>query len=89
MKYACIESQRRQFPVRMMCRLLEVTVSGFYAWCRRGPSRRSRENDRLKRQISAIHAESDGIYGSPKIRDELLRERIFSLALGYNADDDA
>ncbi len=55
-----------------MCRLLQVKVSGFYAWCRRGPSRRSQEDERLKRRISAVHAESDGVYGSPKVRDELL-----------------
>jgi transposase InsO family protein len=65
----------------MMCRLLEVTVSGFYAWCRRGASRRSRDNQRPKRRISAIHAELDGVDGSPKIRDELLEasERVARL----------
>ncbi len=72
MKYACIEDQRRYFPVRMMCRLLAVTVSGFYAWRRRGPSRRAQEDERLKQRIGVIHAESDGVYGSPKVRDELL-----------------
>jgi len=71
-RYACIESQRRQFPVRMMCRLLRVKASGFYAWRRRGPSRRARDDERLKRRICAVHAESDGVYGSPKVRDELL-----------------
>lgn len=72
MRYACIAAQRQEFPVRMMCRLLEVTVSSFYAWNRRGRSLRSREDDRLKQRISAVHAESDGVYGSPKVRDELL-----------------
>jgi len=44
----------------------------FYAWSRRPESRRSRENGRLKKQIDAIYAESDGVYGSRKVRDELL-----------------
>lgn len=57
----------------MMCRLLQVKPSGFYAWLRRPPSRRSLENGRLKKHITAIHAESDGVYGSPKVRDELLQ----------------
>jgi len=56
----------------MMCRLLEVKVSGFYAWCRRGPSRHAWDDERLKQQICAVHGESDGVYGSPKVRDELL-----------------
>ena len=72
MKYECVASHRQTFPVLMMCRLLNVTASGFYAWLRRGPSARRQFDGRLKKQISAIHAESDGIYGSPKVRDELL-----------------
>jgi transposase InsO family protein len=57
----------------MMCRLLRIKPSGFYAWLRRPPSRRSLENGHLKKHIAAIHAESDGVYGSPKVRDELLQ----------------
>lgn len=72
MKYACIVSQRDAYPVRMMCRLLEVKMSGFYAWCRREPSRHARDDKRLKERISEVHAESNGVYGSPKVRDELL-----------------
>ena len=72
MKYECIEGQRQWFPVLMMCRLLDVTASSFYAWRRRGPSRRVKEDERLKRRIGEVHAESDGVYGSPKVLDELL-----------------
>lgn len=72
MRYACIEFEREHYPVRMMCRLLDVKASGFYAWSRRGPSRHAQDDERLKRRISAVHAESDGVYGSPKVRDELL-----------------
>lgn len=72
MKYECIESQRGEYPVCMMSRLLQVKATGFYAWRRRGMSRRAAEDDRLKDRIRTIHAESDGVYGSPKVRDELL-----------------
>ncbi len=72
MKYACTDFQRDEYPVRMMCRLLEVRANGFYAWCRRGQSRRSMDDERLKERIRAVHVESDGVYGSPKVRDELL-----------------
>ena len=72
MKYACIDANRATFPVRMMCRLLDVKSGGYYAWRRREPSRTTVENERLKAEIATIHAESDGVYGSPKVRDELL-----------------
>lgn len=56
----------------MMCRLLEIKPGGFYAWLRRPESNRSKENRRYKKKIVEIHAESDGVYGSRKVRDELL-----------------
>jgi putative transposase len=71
MKYQCIAADRDNFPVAMMCRLLGIKTSGFYAWARRPASERSLLNDRLKKKIVEIHAESDGVYGSPKVRDEL------------------
>jgi len=71
-KYACIDSHQWEYPVRMMCRLLRVKASGFYAWRRREPSHHAIDDQRLKRRISAVHAESDGVYGSAKVRDELL-----------------
>ena len=73
MKYQCVAAHRREYAVAMMCRLLRIKPSGFYAWLRRPPSRRSLENGHLKKHIAAIHAESDGVYGSPKVRDELLQ----------------
>jgi putative transposase len=61
------------FPVRLMCRLLKVSPSGYYAWRDRPASRRDQDNARLLEQIRAIHAESDSVYGSPKVWDELVR----------------
>ena len=72
MKYECVADLREDYPVAMMCRLLGVTTSGFYAWLRRGPSRRSIENRRLSKQIVQVHAESDGVFGARKVRDGLL-----------------
>lgn len=72
MKYRCVADHRHEMPVAMMCRLLQIKPSGFYAWLSRPESQRSQENRRLKKHIGSIHAESDGVYGSRKVRDELL-----------------
>lgn len=72
-KYERVAESTGEFPVQMMCRLLEVNATGFYAWKRRPPSQRSIENKRLRKYISQVHAESDGVYGSRKVRDELLQ----------------
>ena len=65
-------ARQRDYPVRMMCRLLCVSPSGYYAWRGRAPSRRAASNARLVAVIRNIHAATDGAYGSPKIWDELV-----------------
>ncbi len=71
MKYRCVADHRREYPVTVMCRLLQIKPSGFYAWQRRPASPRRLEDERLKETIGEIHAESDGVYGSPMVRDRL------------------
>lgn len=69
MKYSCVAELKDQYPITMMCRLLGITTSGFYAWLRRGPSQRSIENRRLSKHIQQVHSESDGVFGARKVRD--------------------
>ena len=69
-----MDSCRDQYPVRMMCRCLKVSPSGYYAWRSREPSARARANDVLLERIRIIHYESDGVRGSPKITERLNRE---------------
>ena len=77
MKYAWIDTQRNAYPLPMMCETLEVSVSGYRAWKRGGTSKRKHLTDaQLLAVISAIHAETKGAYGSPRIIDEI-RERGF------------
>lgn len=59
------------WPVRTMCRMLEVSHGGFYEWCSRGPSRRSLENARLTGLIRSSFLESDRTYGSPRVWRDL------------------
>jgi putative transposase len=57
-----------------MCRVLDVSTSGYYAWLVREPSVRSREDDRLLQRIREIHLHSRGTYGAPRIHAELRDE---------------
>lgn len=74
MRYRCIDRRRDQYPVRMMCRLLGVSRSGYYAWRVRPESERAQTDRQLIRAIRRFHAESDGVYGAPKITAELRAE---------------
>ena len=58
-------------PVRVLCRLLGVSPSGYYAWRHRGPSARAQANAHLVERIREIHAGSRGAYGAPNIQFEL------------------
>lgn len=71
MRYAWIKEQRGSFPLEALCQALGVSPSGFAAW-RRGGSWRGRLTDaQLLTLIRAIHAESKGAYGSPRIWREI------------------
>src|SRR4029453_2310273 len=55
----------------MLCKVLKVSRSGYYAWRDRPPSRRDRENAALIEQIRQIHHRSRGTYGYPRVHAEL------------------
>jgi len=71
MKYQFVSDQSSRFPVRRICLILGLWPSAYYAWRRRGESRRVRENRRLVVEIKAIHESSQRTYGSPRIHAEL------------------
>jgi len=58
----------------MMCALLRVSRSGYYAWRGRPDSATKRRNRELSRKIHRLHAASGGVYGSPKIHQQLLAD---------------
>jgi len=70
-RYAYIRRHRNQYPIRLMCRLLKVSPSGYYGWRTRPESDRARVDRELTRAIRQVHAESDGTYGSPRVHAEL------------------
>jgi len=65
--YEVIKAQRASFPVEMMCRVLEVAPSGYYAWLKQPRSNRAQEDARLLRLIRASFIASQGIYGAPRV----------------------
>jgi len=70
-RFGFIAAEKAAFPVRLLCRTLQVSRAGFYAWQARPPAPRVRADDRLGLAIAAIHAESRQRYGSPRIHAEL------------------
>ena len=66
-----IAEHRSQFPLGLMCRVLEVSRAGFYAWVQRGVSPRAQHDGQLQVAIAVSHRRSDGIYGSPRILRDL------------------
>ena len=71
MKYRAIHEHVRRFPLRLMCRALNVSPAGFYAWRARPASPRTLANVRLVTDIRARHAQSRHTYGSPRITRDL------------------
>ena len=63
-----------------MCRVLSVSVGGFYAWVKRPPSAREREDGELSKHITSIYQQHQGRYGSPRIHAQLRDEGVH---IGY------
>jgi putative transposase len=59
-----------------MCRVLEVSTSGYYKWRKREPSKRAQEDQVLTEKIKQVHVQSRGTYGSPRVHAELQEEGV-------------
>jgi putative transposase len=78
-KFFFMQNHREEFRVGMLCKVLGVSRSGFYDWCRRGPSERAQEDQVLAEEIQEIHRGSRRAYGSPRVHEAL---RLKGLACG-------
>ena len=67
MKYQFIEQNKQEFPIAVMCRVLDVSESGFYAWRKRPACQRQREDAQLTEEIRQEFTTHQGRYGSPRL----------------------
>lgn len=66
-----INSLRLQYPVPMLCCVLDVSASGYHAWRKRPPSRRAQEEARLEVEIKAAHRRTRETYGPERLQEDL------------------
>ena len=66
-----MEQLRGSYPVPMMCRIYDVSLSGYYAWQGRPPSRRAQEDARLEVEIKAAHQRTRETYGAERLHEDL------------------
>jgi len=84
-RYAYIESQRGNYPVKRMCRWLDVSKSGFYRWRDREPSQRALQREALRVAVNDTYYEFKRRYGAPRITLEL-NEAGIPCSLNYVAE---
>jgi putative transposase len=70
-KYAWVKDNSDSFPVVAMCRAFQVSKSGYYRWLKAEPSLRTQRSERIRSSIKQVYEESNQIYGSYKIADQL------------------
>jgi transposase InsO family protein len=75
-KFEFIDEHRQEYPISIMCRVLDVSVSGFYAWKRRPVCPRKREDGELATRIEETFVQNRQVYGSPRIHAELQAQGI-------------
>jgi transposase InsO family protein len=71
MRYRFIRDQQQWHSIRVLCRAMKVSRSGYYDWLKRGPSARQLEDQKLWPKIERTHYRCKEAYGSVRLRDEL------------------
>jgi len=74
--FELVDAEKAQFPVEVLCEVLEVSRSGYYAWRKRLPSAHAKADERLAAEIAATHEKSEGRYGSPRVHRALQKRGI-------------
>lgn len=71
MKFAFIDVEKTFWPIQVLCFVLGVSRSGYYAWKTRPKSESSKSDEKLAAEIAATHERSRGTYGSPRVHRDL------------------
>ena len=76
MTYALVEAEKAMFPIQVLCDVLAISRSGFYAARKRPPPARLQSDERLALEIAAMHAKSKKRYGSPRVHRALRKKGV-------------
>ena len=76
MKFAFIHAKKACWPVVVMCKVLDVSPSGYYAWRDRPAPSRASQDAQLVIGIKRAHKAGRGCYGSPRVHRMLRREGL-------------
>jgi len=74
MIFSLVKQNRDVWPLRLQCKVMGVSASGYYAWLKRQPSKRAVANQNLLRDIQRIHWDNFKRYGSPRVHRELRKQ---------------
>jgi transposase InsO family protein len=75
-KYALITRCRQDFKLRLMCRVLQVSSSGYYKWRQQSPSLHAIADEALMSHLWTSYAASNGTYGAPRVHRDLRDQGI-------------
>ena len=76
MKFELVDAEKAHFPIGVLCAVLDVSRSGFYAWKKRPRSARLQADTRLALEVAEAHRKSSGRYGSPRIHRALRHKGV-------------
>ena len=71
-----MKSYQAKYSVSMLCRVLGVSTSGYYAWAKRAPSPHRQSDILLGDRLEALHRQSDSTYGRPRLQADLRDEGV-------------
>ena len=76
MRFAFIHDHQADFPVGLLCKVLKVSRSGFYAWTQRPASVQAERRTQLVDRIRVVHTQAREVYGSPRVHRELKAQGV-------------
>lgn len=74
MKFAFIAEHLQSFQIQVVCQVLAVSRSGYYAWRSRPDSARAQRREELAAKIQRVHEQNRRVYGSPRVHQALLAQ---------------